>query len=207
MTNCELIDLIARQAASVYPVGLLLSVGFGPRQLSGEAGPANARQAVCVYVAGISFSRALRGAQQTGPPKNPAGLGNDLFVTPMGPQRDLFGTPFGPHFAIRTGAKYANLPDFQRNPLRGTEVCTKSNVARQTGSWRRRAIPNCGEAFFAPPLSDGGTAKARGFVDGSHRCFPLAHPGRECDVTTTRCTLGPRGVCVQHWPAAAHDVK
>ncbi len=122
---------------------------------SGEAALTSsiARQPACVYVAGISFSRAIRGAQQTGPPKNPAGLGNDLFVIPMGPKRDLFGMPFGPHFPIRTGAKYANLPDFRRNPVRGTEVCTKRNVARQTEAWRRPATPNCGEAFSTVRLS------------------------------------------------------
>ncbi len=184
MTNYKLIDLMARLATCVLAARLLLGAGFGPGQSFSKVGPANARQAACVCTAGFSFVDGIRGARQIGPSKYPAGATNDLVATPLRPQRDLFGTPFGPPFLIQTGAKYENLPDFRRNSVRGTEVCTKRNVARQTGSWRRRAARTCGEAIVAPPSPNTG-GPARGFVNASHLSVSPVYRGPECGVATS----------------------
>ncbi len=75
--------------------------------------------AACICAAGFSFLDGIGRSRQTGPSQDPAGPGKNFARKALGPQRDLFGTPFGPHFLTKLEAKYANLPDFRRNLVRG----------------------------------------------------------------------------------------
>ncbi len=114
-----------------------------------------AQLAAGVCAARFPFLEGIGRSQQMGPSQDRAGPGNDLLGTALGRQRDLFGTPFGPPFCIQVGAKCVNLPDIRRNPGRGNQVCTKGNVAREAGSWRRGTTPNRHEAFPASQFPDG----------------------------------------------------
>ncbi len=174
MANTDLVTSIASLPASACAAWWLPGVVRGRGKLFGAAGPANVRLAACVHPARFPFPWRVGDVQQMGPSPDRVGPGNDLPKTPMGPQRDLFGTPFGPLFPIQTGAKYANLPEIQRNLVGGSEVCTKKRASRARGFWRRAAARNGGEAFPAQPFPDGPRSRRGAFFLGS----PAGSPPR-----------------------------
>ncbi len=199
MTNNQSVLAVAYSVARASGTHSPRDFKLGRGESSGKAGPPKptARQAACVYPAGCSFAWAIRGAQQTGPPKDRAELNNDLFVTRMGPQKDLFGTPFGPLFPIQTDAKYPNLPEIRRNLPRGAGVYIKKGVPRRTGSWRRAATRDCGGAFAASPPPDGPEPRRETLllVPGTVVCRPIAGASvtgspQPCDTPEFRALPG-----------------